>query len=128
MEKDINLTRTQIANFTTSALSFFALFVIFLMSCKQYGVTDVDSPALILAMMTTLPYLITAFFTFFCKTSAHRKAFYATLGVLFLMTGAEWVLPKSILLRDVYSVVWFFQTIVAIPFLIVTIKNQSGDE
>lgn len=127
MEKDINLTRTQIANFTTSALSFFALFVIFLMSCKQYGVADIDSPALILALMTILPYLITAFFTFFCKTATHRKAIYTTLGILFLMTSAEWVLPKSALLRDLYSVVWFFQTLIVIPFLITTIKNQSED-
>lgn len=125
MEKDININRSQIANFTTALLTLAALIVIFFKSCKDYSVVDIESPALLLAILTTLPYVITFFFTLFCKTATHRKAFYATLGVLFFMTSLEWVLPKTAMLRDVDAVVWFFQTIFVVPFLIATIKNEE---
>lgn len=125
MEKDIYITRSQIANVTVSLLTLAALVVVYLKSCKEYNVVNIDSPALVLAILSALPYAITFLFSFFINSDNHRKAFYACLGILFFMTGLEWTLPRTVQMQDFYSVIWFFQTVFVIPFLFYTIKSDK---
>ncbi len=125
MEKELDISISSVGNFITIVLTFAALTVVFMKACKDYTVSDIDSPNLVLALLSALPYFITFIFSFFSKTENHRKAFYASLGILFFMTGFEWFGPRTLQMRDIYSVIWFFQTVFVVPFLIYTVRSDA---
>jgi len=100
------------------ALSLFALSVVLYRACYDYAVVSLESPNLILAIFSTFPYFLTFAFSFFTKNATHRKSFYAVLGLLAFMTSFEWMGPKTPEMKNIYSIVWFFQTIFIVPFLV----------
>ncbi|MEZ4813609.1 MAG: hypothetical protein R3A80_00180 [Bdellovibrionota bacterium] len=105
-------------------ISFLAVCVVLYKSCYEYAVVDLDSPNLLLAIFSCFPYLLLFAFSFFAKNRAHRLSFYAVLGLLAFMTGFEWLGPKTVEMKNIYSVVWFFQSVFIIPFLLYAIKDQ----
>lgn len=125
MEKDVEVSLSSIGNYIIIVLTFAALAVVFMKASRDYSVTDIDSPNLVLAILSALPYFITFVFSFFSKTENHRKSFYASLGILFFMTGFEWFGPRTSQMRDVYSVIWFFQTVFVVPFLIYAVRSDA---
>lgn len=100
------------------ALSFLALSIVLYRACYDYAVVSWESPNLLLALFSSFPYFLTFAFSFFTKNATHRKSFYAVLGLLAFMTGFEWMGPKTPEMKNIYSIVWFFQTIFIVPFLV----------
>ena len=124
MEKDVDF---DLARLVVPILSLIALAAVYLKACRDYYVVDYDSPNFYLACLSGFPYFLTFAFSFFAKTENHRKSFYGALGLLAFMTMFEWLGPRSPQMKDIYSVMWFFQTVFVVPFLIYTVRTQSEE-
>lgn len=119
MEKSIpHFIKLALSYWIVPFVSLLALCVVLYKSCYDYAVVNLDSPNLLLALFTSFPYFLTFAFSFFTKSEAHRKSFYMVLGLLAFMTGFEWMGPKTEETKNIYSVVWFFQTVFIVPFLL----------
>lgn len=111
--------------FVIPILSLLATGVVFYKSCIDNMVVSMDSPNFLLVVFSTFPYLLTFGISFFAKNDSHRKALYATLGILIFMTSFEWMGPRTPDMKNLYSVVWFIQIVFLVPFLIYTIREKT---
>ena len=112
--------------FLAPALSLLACVLVFAKATYDYGVESMESPNFLLVCFTSFPYFLTFVFSFIIKAEEQRKSFYMVLGLLSFMSGIEWILPRTAQLKNILSVVWFFQTIFVVPFLIYSVKNESS--
>jgi hypothetical protein len=119
------LPAISIPYFIVPVLSLSIFITIVIKSSREYNVVDIDSPNVVLCALSSFPYFLTFVFSFFAKTETHRKAFYGALGLLAFMTAFEWIGPKTQQMRDIYTVIWFFQTVFIVPFLMATIKGEK---
>jgi len=123
MEKDIDF---DLGRLVVPIVSLVAVAAVFSKACRDYYVVDMDSPNFFLACLSGFPYLLVFAFSFFAKTEIQRKSFYGALGLLAFMTMFEWLGPRSPKMKDFYSVMWFFQTVFIVPFLIYTVRSQES--